>query len=406
MNIQNRTIFCKDNLEILRGINSETVDMIYLDPPFNKGRAFQTPLVSKYKVAGKEVTAQFADTWHDNEQFKSYWISEIKEQYPKLHKYLKTVAKFSNQSNRNYLTFMAMRLIEMKRVLKETGSIVYHCDHTMSHYIKLLMDIIFGIENFKNNIVWGYRTGGVSKKYLPRKHDDLFYYAKNHKKNKHYPIQERIFYDKPFFTDKQDEKGRWYADVYLRDVWDDPAVKPLINTSKERVGYPTQKPKTLLSRILEMATEEGDFVLDPFCGCATTCVAAHILKRQWVGIDVEAAAGTLVNLRLNEKGEGRDLLSQDYVHVAITSETPVRTDLDVIQTELQTADERRRRSLTKEAREAVWERDEGKCVECGSKENLHYDHIIPFSKGGANTADNLQLLCAPCNLSKGNRAHA
>lgn len=202
-----------------------------------------------------------------------------------------------------YLLNMAIRLKPMHRVLKKTGSIYLHCDPTASHYLKMLMDAIFGHRNYINELVWSYRTGGVSKRHWPKKHDVLFLYDKSPKQNSgsrskhatHNPEQERIFYEKPFFNSNVDEMGRIFADVYIRDVWDIPAV---INVSKERTGYPTQKPIALLERIIKSSSNEGDVVLDPFCGCGTTLHAAEELDRQWVGVDISAFSTTLVRNRL------------------------------------------------------------------------------------------------------------
>ena len=188
-----------------------------------------------------------------------------------------------------------MRLIPMRRVLKETGSIYLHCDPTASHYLKLVMDTIFGSKQFKNEIIWSYRTGGVSKKWWPKKHDVILFYWKQDKYI-HNPPKERIYYERPFFTSNVDEEGRHYADVYIRDVWDD--VKPIINTAKERLGYPTQKPIKLIERIVQASSNEGDLVLDPFCGCGTTIHAAEKLKRNWIGIDISTFSVGLMRERI------------------------------------------------------------------------------------------------------------
>jgi site-specific DNA-methyltransferase (adenine-specific) len=190
---------------------------------------------------------------------------------------------------------MAVRLMPMRRVLADTGSIYLHCDPTASHYLKLVMDAIFGQNNFRNEIVWSYRTGGVSKKYWPRKHDIIFFY-RNSAQYKHNPIQERVYYDKNFFSSQKDSEGRFYADVYVRDVWED--IKPLINVSKERHGYPTQKPLKLLERIITASSNEDDLVLDPFCGCGTAVHAAEMLGRRWIGIDISAFAVGLMRGRI------------------------------------------------------------------------------------------------------------
>ena len=203
---------------------------------------------------------------------------------------------------------MAVRLKAMKKVLKPTGSIYLHCDPTASHYLKLVMDAVFGSAQFKNEIVWGYRTGGVSKKRWARKHDILFFYSAS-SKYQHNAMQERVYYEKPFFNDNVDESGRYFADVYIRDVWED--IKPLINVSKERLGYPTQKPRALLERIIEASSRTGDIILDPFCGCGTAPHAAERLGRQWIGCDISDFAAGLVRNRLIQKSN----LSRDDISI-------------------------------------------------------------------------------------------
>ena len=182
-----------------------------------------------------------------------------------------------------FLCWLGVRLLEMHRILADDGSLYLHIDHTAHAWVKCLLDAIFGRRNFRNEIVWPYRTGGVSKNYWARKHDTLLFYVKSND-YVHRPLQERIYYDNAFFTTEVDEQGRYYANVYVRDVWDD--IKPLINVSKERTGYPTQKPLALYERIIKASSSEGDLVLDPFCGCATTPIAAERLGRQWVGMDI------------------------------------------------------------------------------------------------------------------------
>ena len=203
----------------------------------------------------------------------------------------------------------------MRRILKSTGSIYLHCDPTASHYIKILMDAIFGHRNFRNEIIWGYRTGGVSKKHFPRKHDVILCYGVT-KQTIHNPLQERIYYDKPFFTTKKDEEGRYYADVYLRDVWED--IPAVINVSKERMGYATQKPLALLERIIKASSNPGDLILDPFCGCATTLEAAEKLDRRWIGIDIAIhAVKRVARVRLRERlglVEGKDFTIEGVPH--------------------------------------------------------------------------------------------
>ena len=249
-----------DNLHIMRSIPSNTVDLIYIDPPFFSGRNFNV-------------------LWGDNNELRSFndiWEGGLD----------------------GYLIWLNARLYEMKRILKPTGSIYVHCDWHASHYIKIEMDRILGHENFRNEIVWSYRTGGVSKKYWPRKHDVLLFYIKSDR-YVHKPTQERIYYDQPFFTEQVDEEGKYYADVYIRDIWDD--VKPIINVSKERIGYPTQKPEKLLERIIKASTNENDIVADFFIGGGTTAAVAQRLGRRFIVCDQSRVAIAVTAERLKQE---------------------------------------------------------------------------------------------------------
>ena len=198
-----------------------------------------------------------------------------------------------------YCVFMGRRLAEMRRVLKPTGSIYLHCDPHANAYLRILMDAIFGENQFQNEVVWSYRTGGVSKRHWPRKHDTLLFYTKSDQ-YRHNPPQERLYYDKPFFNSQTDADGNYIADVYIRDVWDD--IKPVINVSKERVGYPTQKPRALLERIIKASSNCDDLVLDPFCGCGTAADAAASLGRKYLGIDISGIAVRVMQQRLESRG--------------------------------------------------------------------------------------------------------
>lgn len=388
--VKNRTIFCHDNLPILRGINSESIDLIYLDPPFNKGRQFHAPIGSTAEGA------DFKDIW-SSDDVKDEWHNQINDKHPKLYKYLDATGDIGSRPAKYYLIYIAIRLIEMHRILKPTGSIYLHCDPTASHYLKLLMDTIWGHQHISNEIIWSYRTGGVSKKWWPRKHDVLLFYANS--KYKHNPIQEKIEYKKPFFGSKIDEMGIPYADVYIRDVWED--IKPLINMSKERTGYPTQKPLTLLERIIQASSNEGDVVLDPFCGCATACVASERLNRQWIGIDVSSKAYDLVQQRLrdevledNTKGVKRNRVSDLLIDTYYRLDIPARTDRNG------------KKKPTKEDKYHLYGKQNGFCAGCTTYfeiQHLEVDHIIPQNEGGWHNIENLQLLCSHCNRLKGDK---
>ena len=319
-NVENRSIFCSDNLDILKGINSNSIDLIYLDPPFNKKKVFTAPIGSSAEGAS------FSDIFKE-EDVKDEWVQTIKEDKSELYELLMSVKKWGDRGssayNFAYLAYLAIRVLEMRRILKDTGSIYLHCDPTMSHYLKILLDCIFGERFFRNEIVWSYRTGGVSTKYFPRKHDILFIYGKT-LYTYHNPLQERVYYEAHFFTSKEDETGKPYADVYIRDVWEE--IKPIINVSKERTGYPTQKPLELLERIISASSKEGDIVLDPFCGCATTCVAAEKLGRKWIGIDVSIKAYELVKQRLTKEIADPEHLFDSQNDIHFSTDPPRRTD--------------------------------------------------------------------------------
>ena len=306
INLRNRTVYGRDNLEILRGINSDSVDLIYLDPPFNKKKIFTAPLGSSSEGAS------FKD-WFREEDVKDEWVQEIKEDRQGLHNFLQSVKNLSSITSKKgnkhylynycYLCYMAIRLIEMQRILKDTGSIYFHCDPTMSHYIKILMDIIFGEKNFRNEVLWCYKGASEAKKNFPKKNDVILFYAKSFNTNFNFN-EIRI----PYKTNTT-KPARWKNKEHQKNPlgtkclnwFDDIPSFMTASQSKERTKYPTQKPLKLLDRIIKASSNEGDLVLDPFCGCATTCIASEKLGRQWVGIDISVKAYDLVRERLKKR---------------------------------------------------------------------------------------------------------
>ncbi|MCY4152110.1 MAG: DNA methyltransferase [Aestuariivita sp.] len=341
-NVPNRTVFCDDNIDVLRDINSQCIDLIYLDPPFNKNKKYTAPIGSSAEGA------EFSDIFRQ-EDVKDEWLVTIQEDQPELYNYLNGIRGIGNSYNFAYLAYMAIRFLECRRVLKPTGSIYLHCDPTMSHYLKGLMDCIFGEKNFRNEIIWHYgqRTSFL-KKNFNKKHDVILFYARTLAVVNHV---SRKWERSEFLTNRHDVKvdadgrefiwtdggknkkryKRYVADVLragkpLDDVW----KIPILNSSAtERTGYPTQKPLALLHRIIKASSNEGDLILDPFCGCATTCVAAEQLGRQWIGVDVSIKAYELVNERLTkEAADPNDLLKlQNKIH--LRTDPPKRTDLAV-----------------------------------------------------------------------------
>ena len=403
-NWKNRTIWTGDNLEIMQGMNSCTVDLIYLDPPFNSNRNYAAPIGSRAAGAG------FKDTW-TLDDMKKEWHGRIFLTMPDLHAVIDTAGKVHSKGMQAYLTMMAMRLIEMKRILKETGSIYLHCDPTASHYLKMLMDGIFGKENFRNEIVWCYRGGGVPKTAFARKHDIILFYAKDDKATFNRQFVPYSEASSALVKSKNgvsiDGKARdLERGAAMPDWWDKP--NSLQTWNSERTGYPTQKPLKLLDRIIRASSNEGDVVFDPFCGCATTPVAAEKLHRKWIGADLSPKAVDLVKERLADRNLDVDgkktLMPQARVHHGRNAPIPIRTDVSVSAP--------RSRSLSnpkykERVKEILYEGDNaGVCFGCRrpyDKKDMTIDHIIPQDKNGGDNLDNLILMCGNCNSIKGKR---
>ncbi|MCY3631676.1 MAG: DNA methyltransferase [bacterium] len=446
-NWTNRTMWTGDNLDIMRGMNSESVDLIYLDPPFNSNRNYSAPIGSE--AAG----AAFKDTWTLDDVDEA-WHGEIAEQHPALYAIIGAARQAHGTGMQSYLIMMGVRLLEMRRLLKPTGSLYLYCDPTASHYLKLLMDAVFGQGNFRNEITWQRVTSTQkgsqhTSKRWGNNGDMLLYYATSAaatldslrppsemsaeeiaKKFKHVDENGERYYDDsahiwrtPNMGARPNlcyewrgyvnphpsgwrlseqrleeeykkgnivilENGKLQRRKYLRDykgasygnIWTDIPMA----LGKERVGYPTQKPLTLLERIIRASSNEGDIVLDPFCGCATACVAADRLNRQWAGIDLSPLAARLVRSRIQAEGP----LLYDLTH---RTDIPRRTDVGKV-------------PPYRTQKHTLFGRQEGVCNGCRIAfpfRNFTVDHVVPRSKGGTDHLDNLQLLCAACNSVKG-----
>jgi site-specific DNA-methyltransferase (adenine-specific) len=321
-------LYYGDNLEILRNkIADESVDLCYIDPPFNSKRNY----FQIYNgIGGEQDKAQaqaFIDTWQwDTHSMEGYQqiISNFEGRFTRqsieLIKGLELILGKSDLLA--YLVSMTLRVTEIFRVLKPTGSFYLHCDPTASHYLKLILDAVFCSQggDFRNEIIWHYGGWTHSKmRHFPRKHDTIFYYAKS-PDTKYIPQSIEWTRDEYVTLRKQairkDENGREYIfdkrgnagqkrylDVALQEgrpvdsVWD---IRPLSSSSAERMGYPTQKPEILLERIIQASSNEDDVVLDAYCGCGTTIAVSERLKRNWIGIDITYHSISLILKRMDE----------------------------------------------------------------------------------------------------------
>ena len=494
-NFQNRTLFKGDNLDFLRGMNSGTVDLIATDPPFNKDKDFHATPDSL--AAG----ARFQDRWRWDEDVQPEWVDNIKDDEPRVYELIDFVIGGLGRDSKErkrvggredlaaFLCFMGVRLIEMRRVLKDTGSIYLHCDPTASHYLKSLMDTIFGDKNFRNELAWKRTsTKSLGNKKFAADHDVILYYtrsnsftwnqqympydaehiAKNYRRSDKHgkyatenltggkagsqeaylpfkgvspppgrgwaPPPRALFPDsaarllpkdyeslnqlekcealdaagliywtsngKPRVKSYLSEKKGVVASDFVSDIY------PISAQAQERVGYPTQKPIALYERIIKASSNPGDIVLDPFCGCATTPIAAERLGRQWVGMDLWDGVYAIVKRRMEEN---KQLLADDNPQIIYTEDAPERDDggEDAPAFELRL---RKRRIVEPwqrlshdEMRDILYDAQEGVCGGCGrelEKEFMELDHIMPRADGGSNDITNRIMLCSPCNRKK------
>lgn len=364
------TLYYGDNLDVLRRyVAAESVDLVYLDPPFNSNATYNVLFAEHSGEKAASQIKAFEDTWTwDEGAARAYF--ETVQAGGQVANALQAFYTLLGESNMMaYLAMMAPRLVELRRVLKPTGSIYLHCDPTASHYLKLLMDGVFGPERFLTEIVWkrssAHSDGKQGRQQHGRIHDVILFYSKGPTwtwNPVYLPYDEE--YVQSFYRHIEAETGRRYRlgdltgpggaakgnpsyevmgvtrywrysrermdeliaqgrviqtrpgavpqykryldempGVPLQDMWTD--LRPIGAQAAERLGYPTQKPEALLERIILSSTNEGDVVLDPFCGCGTAIAVAHRLKRRWIGIDITHLAINLMKHRLlNAFGEG------------------------------------------------------------------------------------------------------
>ena len=476
----NRTVFIRDNLEVMRGLNSGSVDLIYLDPPFNSNVDYAAP------VGSEAAGAYFKDTW-TLDDVKEEWATEIEETSQALHSAVTSAGFIHGQRMQAYLTNMAIRLLEMHRVLKSTGSIYLHCDDTAVHYLKSVMDAIFGAPNYRNHMVWKRATAHNDATRYGRILDHILFYGRTQdvywdgesarrpksqaelkaafpQKSELGPVRfsdltgpshgaefgspstqpwngydvysmgrvwavpktgnYATYIEDNFIPgyrsiegihDRLDaldsaglihhpKKGRWpglkrYAASDRGTPPQNLVLSPTGFTnynksSGEYIGYPTQKPLGLLEPLILASSPPQGLVLDPFCGCATTCVAAEKLERRWIGIDLSEKAYDLVVSRL-----AKEVHVGSSEHPRLTNwRVSKRTDIP-----LRTDQERRRSRNIKATLYGIQAGYCNGCLEHFRLRNLTIDHIVPLRIGGADVDENLQLLCGACNSVKGDR---
>jgi DNA modification methylase len=347
-----------DNLDILRRhIPDEFVDLIYLDPPFNSRADYNVLFKEPTGKASEAQITAFEDTWHWTEEAERAFHEIVTTAPPNVIEMMEAFRHFVGLNDvMAYLTMMSIRLLELRRVLKPSGSIYLHCDPTASHYLKVLMDTIFGKQNFRNEIIWKRTSAHSDSTRWGRVHDVLLFYTKSDKYvwNPIYlPHAEEY---KARFRNTDEDGRRWsdydltakglsgggYTYEYkgVKSLWRVPRstmerldadgrlhftrkggirlkryldemeglaiqdvvtdISPINSQAAERLGYPTQKPEALLERIIRVSSDEGATVLDPFCGCGTTITAAHRAGRRWIGIDLTHLAINLIKLRLKQ----------------------------------------------------------------------------------------------------------
>jgi len=307
-------LFFGDNLYILRDeIKNESVDLVYLDPPFNSKKdynlLFKTP---KGHDSDAQITA-FDDTWHWGEQAEREFSELLHQENTDVSEMIQSLRRFLKEDDMMaYLVMMTNRLLELHRVLKPSGSLYLHCDPTASHYLKLVMDIIFGNKNtFRNEIVWHYQRWPAKQKNFQKMHDVILFYSKTYQESTFNTLYEPLSAGTLKRWKGKKSKVEFDGDVRLvtkitdeespgrpmDDVWNIPVIN---SQAHERLGYPTQKPLALLERIIQASSNEGDVVLDPLCGCGTAVHAAETLKREWIGIDITHLAISLIEKRMKD----------------------------------------------------------------------------------------------------------
>ena len=462
--IRSRTLFIGDNLHVLRGMNSRCIDLIYLDPPFNSNQTYKAPMDSMAQGAA------FDDMWTPD-AFREEWMGELARDNPELHAVIKGATGAVDAGTGAYLCYMAQRLLELQRVLKRDGTIYLHCDDAAVHYLKAVMDAVFDAERYMGTIMWKRTSAhndskswgrvadyilcygrrrlniadirvGLSPNYLATKYrysdergryrlDNLtakglsgggyFYWYHGHQGPWRFP-QERMTEleaDERIVISSKGTRGRLPVPQLKRylspdagqtpgNVWVD--INPVNSQAHERTQWKTQKPESLLRRIILASsrpaeydaegnlTREADWVLDPFCGCATACIVAEDLGRNWIGIDLEPQAEKVLRERqfVRAKRHHTQLMLEEY-----------KGDFTVRTAPSKRTDDEDEEKIHPDLNDFLYELQEHRCNGCGRELDiidLESDHVVPSSKGGEKyTERNRNLLCRRCNGKKSNK---
>ena len=476
-NAVNRGVYIADNLDFLRSLNDACIDLVCIDPPFDKNETFvadklkpplteaerqnELRLLAQWGIAGPEQAADagvqwpqdhkvrggYRDIWRWDADIHEEWLRTLETHYPAIHSLIETTRLVHSDARAAYLCFMAVRLIEIHRILKHTGSLYLHCDHEANGYLRQLLDAVFGSANFRNEIAWCYPPGGRGPKYgFHSKHDTIFYYGKSASAGVfHRPYRDLTADAKAKFT-QTDADGRKFKRYpggvsYLDESQGSPVPDWWIDihslgqtVSKESTGYPTQKPVRLAERIIEASTNKGDIVLDCFAGCAYAATAAERLERRWVACDMNPRAWTVFKRQFNkpnlalltcndEPAPGQGVLDGPHAQVFGPNELPVPQQV-TRPTELAPLATPERKFRQPKAKPVMT--DEEMLTEllefsdytawcCGFANrkpdgtvirqtwNFHLDHVDPVSAGGINEITNRAPMCPHHNIRKSNR---
>ena len=500
-NAINRGVYIADNLYFLRAVNTESVDLVCIDPPFAKNETFgrkknndKDPLKPPLTPAERDNELRLLASWGINtpadadaarinwpetayKDFWSWendihedWLVDLRRTHEPIADLINVTRYTHSEGTAAYLCYMAIRLLEIHRVLKPTGSLYLHCDHTANGYLRQLLDAVFGKENFRNAIVWHYNKWTNAAAYFQRNHDTVLFYAKSAatQYNKQFVMtahKERIIargwdrnvvqggvrqllvydrekaakemskdkYDRVVFRDNNDDG------TAMSDVWVD--INYLSSGSKERTGYPTQKPIALAERIIAASSNPNDVVLDCFAGCAYVAVAAERLERRWVACDLQPRSWTVFKRQFNKPQltlltchdltTGQQVLSDNPIVTihgpkqlpereywpgeGLDADVPPVKDLRLPEPKFKVPasiipEPEMLRDLLKLSGYTAWccgfanRRPDGKIVE--TVRNFHLDHIAPKSKENTGTSNDIQNRAPMCpyhNIRKNNR---